>query len=174
MIDLEKLYTMSVGQIEAVHISLGKYQQKILINKRAKTRWGACKPILEKNCFGRIEVTGYQIEIAENLIKNGNEQAVLNTLIHELLHTCKGCQNHGALWKKYAQLMNDTYGYDIKRVTSIEEKSGVTFEEKSAHYKVECLNCKTAFYRMKKSKVILHPNQYRCSKCGGKLKVIHL
>ena len=44
----------------------------------------------------------------------------MQTLAHEVLHTCPGCRNHGALWKEYAARMNGAYGYAISRTGTCE------------------------------------------------------
>lgn len=46
------------------------------------------------------------------------EKIIQMTIVHELLHTCEGCFNHGAKWKYYAEVMNNKYGYQITRIYS--------------------------------------------------------
>lgn len=52
-----------------------------------------------------------------------------NTIIHELLHTCKGCMKHTGEWKQLAEKVNRYYGYNIKRCDSADEK-GISEEQK--------------------------------------------
>lgn len=131
------------------------------INTRARKRWGHCKK----------EIDGtFTIQIAKQLLEDDRitEKSCKETMIHELLHTCSGCMNHQAKWKSYAQLMNDTYGYNIKRATSASEK-GVE-EEKTKPMKVKymfvCSGCGAQIYRKRKSRFTRYYRQYICTRCG--------
>lgn len=83
---------------------------KVRVNRRARTRFGCC---IQKN--GR-----FYIELASQLL-SAREQAVCQVLAHEILHTCRGCANHGLRWKDYAQRMNELYGYGVERTDSFEK-----------------------------------------------------
>ena len=91
-----------------------KIDSKITINKRARSRFAACRR--EKGIKGEI----YRIEIGEMLLA-ADKKVVRTILAHELLHTCRGCYNHGTKWKEYAFKMNQTYGYKIKTTATYEE-----------------------------------------------------
>ena len=82
---------------------------RVAVNRRAVTRFGCC-----------IRRGGeYVIELSERLLE-AEERACMQTLAHEVLHTCPGCRNHGALWKEYAARMNGAYGYAISRTGTCE------------------------------------------------------
>lgn len=136
---------------------------EIYINRRARSRFGACKKT----------PTGFKIELCESML-DASEFDIKNVLAHELLHTCYGCYNHGKRWKMYVSKMNEAYGYNIT-TTSTYEKMGLRKPEKNTEYKykVECMNCGHVFYRQKKSKLITNTKNYRC-RCGGKLKCTEL
>ena len=87
-------------------------------------------------------------------------------LAHEVLHTCRGCRNHGERWKGYAAKMNARWGYHISR-TGTWEAMGLP-EQKPARYVLVCTRCGTEFVRARASSVVLHPERYRC-RCGGQL-----
>ncbi len=129
----------------------------VIINTRAKTRFGCCKQVGDR----------FEIELSERVVAAG-ETACLKTLAHEILHTCPGCRNHGKLWKAYAALMKKSYGYTITRLSS-PESLGVEPKVPEAKYAVVCTKCGRRFERMKASKLIKRPYLYRCT-CGGKLK----
>lgn len=138
------------------------------VNTRAKKRWGQCKAV----------PGGYSINISAILLDERNdEQGLKNTIIHELLHSCKGCMNHGENWKRLAAKVNRAYGYNIKRCSSADEK-GVQEETRpikttrEIKYIVKCNGCGHTYTRTKMSKLIQHPEHYRCGCCGGKLSVI--
>lgn len=86
----------------------------IKINSRAKRRWGLCTKLADGT---------FSIEISDQLLKDDvEEDALMNTVMHEILHTVDRCMNHGKKWKECAKIINRTYGMNIKRCTSAEEK----------------------------------------------------
>lgn len=127
----------------------------VQINRRAVSRFGCC----------RLEKEGYVIELAEGLL-TASEAACRQTLAHELLHTCPGCQNHGPLWKSYAQRMNQAYGYQIAR-TGTWQALGLP-EAAPVRHLVVCQACGRIFRRSRASALVCHPERYRCQ-CGGQL-----
>ena len=133
---------------------------KVRVNRRARTRFGCC---IQKN--GR-----FYIELASQLL-SAREQAVCQVLAHEVLHTCRGCDNHGLRWKDYAQRMNELYGYGVERTDSF-EKLGLE-DQRPVKYLVVCQSCGRQLPRMKRSPLVEHPERYRCS-CGGALRVVEV
>lgn len=112
MRDLQQIAQICFRELEALGIVCGSVQA-FRVNTRAKRRWGLCK----------ILPGGYQIEIAAVLLREDIPLASLkDTIIHELLHTCPGCANHGAQWKALADKVNRAYGYNIRRLASPAEK----------------------------------------------------
>ena len=112
---------------------------EVRLNRRATGRFGCC-----------IRRAGiYTIELSERLLK-ARETAVRQTLAHEVLHTCRGCANHGARWKSYAARMNEAYGYAIARTDTC-EKLGVE-DTVQARYLVVCTRCGAQFRRSRKSR----------------------
>lgn len=133
------------------------------VNTRSR-RWGQCRR--ENGC--------YFISVSATLLDERNdEDGLLNTLIHELLHTCPGCWNHGAAWQQQAQRVENAYGLHITRLSSAEEK-GVTFDARPTRshekrYAIRCEHCGKIYRREKRSKVITNYSRYRCGVCGGHL-----
>lgn len=144
-------------------------KEEIIINRRARSRFGCCKKIRK----GSQEF--FEIELSCRLM-DCQEQAIKQTLAHEVLHTCPDCHNHGAPWKTYAKRMNETYGYQIKR-TDTAEHLGIPEEAQRKRtplkekYILVCKNCGSRIARTRMSNVIKYPGRYRC-KCGGKLERI--
>ena len=145
------------------------------VNTRAKSRWGVCK---------RLAGGAYRIEINAVLLdeKSSSKEGLLNTLLHEIIHTCPDCMNHKYKWKAYAAVMNDAYGLNIKRTDSCEDKGvdQAAYErQKRARarlapmYLVYCSNysCRVRILRKKASKVVKYPERYRCPKCGSRILV---
>ena len=155
MNDFDLLLKVVADEISAVGIQLpDNISRCVLVNKRATKRFGLCK---FDNGIWRIELT--------DRLLNADEFACKQTLAHELLHTCKGCANHGNLWKKYADIMNKAYGYSISRTDS-PEKLGIS-DTSQARYIFMCDRCGAVVKRERVSRFVKHPERYRC-KCGGK------
>ena len=112
-----------------------------------------------------IEISKWVMELEDNIIKN--------TIMHELIHCMPYCNNHGTEFKKYANLINNNYGYDISRVGNKRkdfEKSNIDYNEKENYnYRIICTGCGQEFYRQRLSKSFTR--KFRCGKCGNSFKV---
>jgi len=53
------------------------------------------------------------------------KQSLINTIMHELCHTCRGCMNHGSKFKKYGDMVYKNFGYKIETYSTKEEKQAV-------------------------------------------------
>lgn len=165
MRDLLYYTSVCMHELEAIGIEYGAIIE-VKENTRAKSRWGQCKRI----------PGGYSININKILLDERNsEQGLKETIIHELLHSCKGCMNHGTSWKSLAEKVNRAYGYNIKRCSSSEDK-GVYEETKHiktrlVNYIIKCDKCGHTYTRTRMSKAVRHPERYRCGCCGGNLRL---
>ena len=158
--ELNKILQDIISECRAIKLPVSNFiEPEVLINKRARKRFGACKKTTK----------GFTIEISEFML-DADLVHIKNILAHEVLHTCRGCQNHGKKWKVMAQTMNAEYGYQIT-TTSSYEKMGLEKTEQQNQYKymIQCRSCGKIIYRQRKSNLITHTNHYRC-KCGGFLK----
>lgn len=136
---------------------------QIKINKRTKKRLGCC---IKTDGKCTIEISEFILECQPKHIRS--------IIAHEVIHSCEGCSNHGKLWKYYANLMNDKYGYNIKRLLSLEEIGLVDdYEQRNIKYIMKCQSCGKEYPRQRYTCVMKKINAYRCS-CGGKLTVIDL
>ena len=169
---IEQLFQQVKREAQQAGILFSSHISGIVINRRARKRFGCCKAV--KSFAG---YTSYQIEVAEKILIC-NEKKIKQTIAHELIHTCKGCMNHGERWKYYAMIMNRRYGYEIKR-TATDEEMGVYTSSSSEEYikkqenykyRIICTQCGYIFYRKRMSEVVKHPENYRCGKCGGTLR----
>lgn len=157
MNDCDRLMREMAEQARKLGIPVSKQiEPHVKINRRAVNRLGCC----------RRQGGGYVIELAAR-VAEGAEEVCRETLAHELLHTCTGCQNHGALWKEYARRMNGAYGYKIKRVAVEDAMRGI--QPRPFKYLVRCERCGAELGRYRASPLTRHPERYRC-RCGGKLK----
>lgn len=156
---IDGLMALVLAQARAVKIPVSReIEPRVRLNRRARTRFGCC---VRKNGT-------YTIELSAQLAEQGTEDAILQVLAHEVLHTCYGCSNHGARWKSYAQRMNAAYGYRIRRTDNYEEL-GIE-DQRPVRYYVVCARCGRRIPRMKRSPLVDHPERYRCA-CGGALRV---
>ena len=111
-----------------------------------------------------IDKTNY-IGINKKLIGEASE--IKRTMVHELIHTIPGCNNHGPNFKKYAGLINRHYPkYNVSTYyTPDSDETENIANIKKPKYVVTCENCgaKTYFYRKCKTLDIL--SRCTCKKC---------
>lgn len=162
---LNQLLNECIIELEALNIPIAKQIRGVFINKRAKSRFGCCK-------IQRAGIkTYYQIEVSAFLLAGGRE-AVKDVIFHELLHTCPDCMNHGARWKKYAALVNQRYKRHVRTANRYEDFALTPPADREAiKYHIVCTRCGARIERKRKSKIVTHPQQYRCGRCGGRLQL---
>ncbi|MGI5888099.1 MAG: SprT-like domain-containing protein [Oscillospiraceae bacterium] len=154
--DVDMLLGEVIWQAENIGIPVSEHiSRRVRISGKATSGFGSCTK--RKNGT-------YEIMLSSRVAEAG-EGAVRNVLAHEVLHTCPGCSNHGALWKRYAAMMKSAYGYDI-RTRADPKELGVRTEYR---YSVVCLACGRRYERQKMCRLIRHPSMYRCV-CGGRLR----
>ena len=161
MKDLMKLVGESQRDLVSLSIRTGNVRNWS-VNTRAKARWGYCVKV-SKGLF--------DIQIAAALLQDDvDDQAVKDTIVHELLHTIPGCFKHTGKWKQYANTVNRLLPqYKIKRGSSYEEKGLEDLRPKpQCRYILKCLRCGSEIGRQRMSAAVEHPEHYRC-KCGGRL-----
>lgn len=133
------------------------------VNTRFKLRWGQCRYDFDRDL--------YVIDISAVLLEEYNPVSALkNTIIHELLHACPFCMNHGNSWYFYANKVNQIYNYNIKATTTAREY-GVTDTRKTncKTYQLRCQTCGYIICKFRMCKVVKNPEQFRCSRCGGRI-----
>ena len=164
MKDLEKLVEECKKDLDEIGIPY-RTVRNWLINTRAKCRWGQCRR-------GSTDI--FDISISHRLLQDDVlDVAAKGTIIHELLHTVDGCSGHKGKWKLFAEKVNRAYPqYNIKRTTTSAEKGLEELKRiYQKNYKIVCSGCGCYWYRQKASRLVQHPEKFRCGKCGGKLKV---
>lgn len=155
--ELDQLMIQLHRELKGLGIPVaGRVLPQVKVNTRAKRRLGCCF------CQGGQ----YWIEVSQAVL--ADENLLRQTLVHELLHTCPKCRNHGPQWKAYAQIVNEKLGYQIERTVKTETPSGPLRHEE-IKYILECQSCGAQIKRMRMSKAVKSPWRYRCP-CGGKLK----
>lgn len=135
----------------------------VSVNTRAHSRFGKT----------RKKMGVYSINVNVDLLDERNPVSALhNTIIHELLHTCPNCMNHGEPWKRWALKVNCKYGMNIKRTSSVQEIGLEVFTKKKANWIVTCNRCRHEYIYQRAGKVVQHPERFKCV-CGGALTVKH-
>lgn len=165
MRDLDEYAIQCMKELVAIGIEYGNIVE-IKANTRAKKRWERCRAV----------VGGYSIDINVVLLDERNdEKGLKETIIHELLHSCKGCMNHNENWKRLAAKVNRAYDYNVKRCSSAKDK-GVQEETRpvnvhTVNYILKCSRCGRTYTRARMCKVIKNIERYRCGCCGGSLSL---
>ena len=163
MKDLMSLVDICKADLDSLGIKYGRVGNWT-VNTRAKCRLGQCR-VVDGDLF--------DINISEAVLKDDiDNQIALDVIMHELLHTVKGCFNHGAKWKKYAEYIKwKLPQYNIRRVAT-KGDAALIIERKEPVYKfiLRCTKCGQEIKRQKETKVVINYKRYRCGKCGGKLE----
>lgn len=155
---LEAVASECMEHLNALGIPYGDVRE-FTINRRAKSRWGQCQR----------RPDGYHININEVLCDGKHEDGLRGTLFHELIHTCKGCMNHQAKWKEYADIVSKATGLKVTRTNSAADKG---FESnvmpgRKVKYQIFCPNCGLIATRQKRSRIIKMINRCSCTQCGS-------
>ena len=169
MKDLRKLYRECIAELDSIGMDYSSRIVEVKVNGRLKTTLGYCK---------RNNVTGnYTIEVAPCMLADGVEvEAIKDTIIHEILHTCPGSFNHGYEWKHRASIVNRKLGYNIETCASTKEleAQGVKVQRRDWKYALECVDCGKQFKYKRWCESLENPSRYRCGSCHGELKTISL
>ena len=99
-------------------------------------------------------------------------KSLVETTIHELIHTIKGCDNHGHKFQVIAQLVSANTQYNVGTKSSSKER-GVDLEHHprvvNAKYVTVCPDCGQKYYHMRKPKYFDNYSKvYSCGVCGGR------
>lgn len=163
---LEKNYNIALGIVKDVigEDVTKKQMRKVLavkISPRAKHRLGVCK-YKNNACI---------IEVSKCLFNDDKE--MINTLIHEILHTFKDTKGHNYRWKWYANKISNNTEYKIERTSEAEL---LTLED--YNYLITCVKCghKSKRLRLSQQKInSFSHNRRRCIYCHGRdFKIVNL
>lgn len=169
MKDLRKLYQECLKELDDIGIKYGKISI-IKENSRLTRTWGYCKRLPYPS--HSWEDNRYEINISSRLLSDDVDDVhVKDTIIHEILHTCKNSLNHGAEWKRLANIVNEHYPqYNIKTRTSSSEKK--IDDDIEFKYIIECSSCHHQWKYRKKTKVVKFCEALKCPLC--KTETLHL
>lgn len=160
--NLDEVVEICMTEVTDCHIIPGNIVA-YKVNPRLRQAWGRCVRL------GRC----CTIELQPFLLDSRTPLVVLKqVIIHEILHSCDGCHNHGLLWKSYADRINARYGYHIARLVNAEERklcndAGTFQPEERFRYVMECGNCHVRSYKSRICNFVRYPEGYICKKCGS-------
>jgi len=185
----EKLLDDCIKELESIKFKIKDNPEvgviDIKTSKKATKRYGCCKhekpdkkyyhtlngKYGKRIVYDRFKV--HHIEISEWVMQL-DEKIIKNTIIHEILHCLPACNNHGVLFRQYADYINENLNYNISRLGNREEDfkfSNIEYNEKTINYKykIYCKKCGHIFYRQRMKKNLI--KKYCCSLCGGRLEL---
>lgn len=167
--DLYKLYRECSEELRRINMDFSDKIVRVSVNGRLRTTLGVCN---------RDRRTGkFTIDINPALLAdNVSDLEVKDTIIHEILHTCPNCFDHGYEWKRRADRVNRMLGYHVSRTASRAdmEAAGVKIKREEFKYALECVECGTQYKYKRWGKALENPSAYRCGSCGGDLRTIGL
>lgn len=162
---MEKLNALlfdTIASLKALNIPVpDNINPEVHISTRAKKRLGCCRLSRDTGIF--------TIDISSFMLSGDNAGHLHETMVHEVLHTCPGCFNHGPQWKIYATAVNHALGYDISRTADSRTHD---YSPPPAKHALVCKKCGRSFERQRESKLTKRPWLYRCC-CGGRLKKLY-
>ena len=170
MRDLQEVFQNCIMLMDEIGMDYGMITE-VKVNKRAKNRWGQCRhKFVGTDAYGNPKYVN-SINISEILLDERVPlEALQNTIIHEILHTCPGCDNHGYEWKRRAMKVRKELGYNIKTCDSSKDKgvsNEVTREYVKPKYIVRCTKCGREVNKQRMCGIVQHPSLWRCGVCHG-------
>lgn len=172
MKDVRKVFNECVMEMKRINMDISDRIVKVSVNGRLSRALGRCKMI--RNAYGNR----YEIEINPCMLGDEVEiQATKNTIMHELIHTCPDCMNHGYEWKRRADRVNRMLGYNIQTMSEVEalEAAGVQLRKTGYKYAAICNECGCTAKMWKRwNSTIENIGSYRCGQCRGNLHIISL
>ena len=191
IIKLDRLFVECINELKDIGLDITNEKEygkiDISISKRNNKRYGCCKQENPDEEYKTVIRSGYRriiryekynnhyIEISKWVMQLDDE-IIKNTILHELIHCLPYCNNHGKIFKKYADIINQSYGYNITRLGNKKqdfEKSNIEFDDSEKYkYKIICKGCSQEFYRKRLNKNFTR--KYRCGKCGSKFEVAQI
>lgn len=158
-----EMYHKALEILDDLNIEYGNIVE-VKLNYRAKNRFGQCR---RNNVYNTYELNFNHLIFADE----ADDDAIMNVLIHEILHTCEGGMTHKGEWKRLANIVNANTKYNITRCTSY-ESLGIEnpIKDKKHNYVFVCEDCGQVIVRERASKFTRNYHNYRCGKCGGNLR----
>ena len=165
-LNVTELVAKAAKMLRDINIPITKSLNPKVEIVKASSFWGMC----------HMDGRGYEfrIRLAQMLLAQP-EDKIMETILHELIHTCPGCFNHGRQWKEYVRKCNSVYHTDIKvnpYKFAPKRAAEVKLQDSAAvAHRVRCTCCGTTWDRHRNSNLTLYLERYHCQ-CGGKLELL--
>ena len=140
---------------------------EVKVTKKFVNKWGTTSTTDHRK---------FKIKISAALLDEKafpTDDGLINTLLHEILHTCPDCFNHGETWLGHCRTIYDNYGIEIRVSDTCENKGAdevayiATFR-----YICKCKKCGVELGRNKMQDFVRFPNKYKHIGCGGEFERI--
>ena len=140
----------------------------VLYNQRIGRAWGRASEYYS-GCYRTM------IRLSVDLCRHTNPNAILNTMIHEIIHCC-GIWNHKRNFKLAARLINNRFPgkYNVSRCTNAQEKMTDEQMDAAYNYIVECPQCHHKWGFKRFSRCVQHPETSWCPICSTSHNHVHL
>lgn len=136
----------------------------VTLNSTAKNLFGRCK---------KRQTGDFQIEIMTYLNAHRTAQELKQTIMHEVIHTLPGCNNHGPNFQAVARLVNTIKGYSVSTRSTL---SAAIHNKLDYRYRLICTHCGEELKRYHRKPAIT--GRHFHSSCGelsiGKLRLLPL
>lgn len=168
MKDLQGLFAECCMEVRCLGIPVSNHIKAVRVNNRLSRAMGRCKRI------NNYVMEVYEIEINPCMLADEvDPMETKNTIVHELIHTCPGCMNHGDMFHHWAEVVNKRLGYHVDTYAQTETlvNAGVeikTRQKETYKYALVCKACGHEYKRKRWSEALENPSRYRCN-CGGSL-----
>lgn len=139
-------------------------QEKMAHHGLTHAGWTLCVDSA-KSRLGQCRYDKREIGISRDYLIHGNVDMVRDTILHEIAHALTPGDNHGWRWQRKCLEI----GANPRR-TKDEGELGEALRKvrkKSAKYVLGCASCSIEYPVFRALKY--NPEEYRCSKCRGKL-----
>ena len=174
---LNQMLASSIKELRGIGIPISDSISPIVRLIKAHSFFGRCAgphSRANKSSFN------YEIHISSYTLEN-SYRSVQNTIYHELLHTCKDTYGHDRQWKHYAAIVKQRLGYNIVRCggdkTATDSKNlrrgKNTKRTYNCSYIICCPCCSQKWVRHVRSRLVLHPDMYKCAKCNVPLQKVN-
>lgn len=145
---------------------------------KGASRFGYCK----RNTYSKGTEKHYEYTVAINRFIC-DDRDIESTVVHELLHTIEGAQNHQRVWKKWAAHVVSHTDYVIERVgnATLDSKAydnkkvliDASLYNPATMHIAECPVCHMRIYIRKQRGVVPKgATKYICKKCKQRLMYV--
>lgn len=139
--------------------------KEIKVNDRLSRALGRC---CER---GTSENPWYRLEFNPEMLRKCNYNFIMSTILHEIIHTCDGCYNHGANFKAAGRKVMAKYPqYKISTTSDPYENCVAGLHYSGGKYAVKCDKCGTVIYKNRMRNIIKYPNTYVHKLDGGRFQ----